>query len=59
MQNAAAFGLADLLLLQQQLRNKSTLNELGYFIVNDSQKIAPYQIAVWYSQFRGIEKIRA
>ncbi len=52
-------AIADILLLQQQLRSKITLTELGYFLVNDSQKIAPYQIAVFYRHFRGYKKIEA
>ena len=53
-------AVADILLFQQQLRRKLTLTELGYFLVNDSQKIAPYQIGVFYRHFRnhrGIEAI--
>ncbi|NOQ34660.1 MAG: hypothetical protein GQ569_02035, partial [Methylococcaceae bacterium] len=52
-------AIADILLLQQQLRSKVTLNELGYFLVNDTQKIAPYQIAVFYRHFRSHKKIEA
>ena len=52
-------AIADILLLQQQLRSKITLNELGYFLVNDTQKIAPYQIGVLYRHFRSHKKIEA
>ena len=52
-------AIADILLLQQQLRSKVTLAELGYFLVNDTQKIAPYQIAVFYRHFRSHKKIEA
>ena len=55
----ASTAVADILLLQQQLRTKLTLIELGYFLVNDSQKIAPYQIGVFYRHFRGHKKIEA
>jgi hypothetical protein len=58
-QQKANLAIADILLLQQQLRNKVTLAELGYFLVNDTQKIAPYQIGVFYRQFRGHKKIEA
>ena len=56
-QQKANLAIADLLLLQQQLRTKVTLLELGYFLVNDTQKIAPYQIGIFYRQFRGHKKI--
>jgi len=52
-------AIADILLLQQQLRSKVTLAELGYFLVNDTQKIAAYQIAVFYRDFRHHKKIEA
>ncbi|MDQ7089773.1 MAG: hypothetical protein Q9M50_03900 [Methylococcales bacterium] len=51
--------ITDILLLQQQLRSKLTLAELGHFLVNDSQKIAPYQLAVFYRHFRGHRNIEA
>lgn len=52
-------AIADILLLQQQLRSKATMKELGYFLVNDTQKIAPYQIAVLYRHFRSHKRIEA
>jgi len=57
--NANASALADLLLLQQQLRQKVSLKELGYFLVNDSQKITAYQIGVFYHSFQGSQAIEA
>ena len=50
-------AVADILLLQQQLRAKQTLTELGHFLVNNSQKIAPYQIAVFYRNHQGLEAV--
>jgi multidrug efflux pump subunit AcrA (membrane-fusion protein) len=52
-------AIADILLLQQQLRNKVSLRELGYFLVNDTQKITPYQMGIFYRSFRGSKKIEA
>jgi hypothetical protein len=52
-------AIADILLLQQQLRHKISLTELGYFLVNDTQKISPYQIGVFYRHFRGTSKIES
>jgi hypothetical protein len=51
--------VTDLLLLQQQLRNTASLTELGYFLVNDTKKIAPYQVAVLQFEFSGKAKIAA
>ncbi len=56
---ANTLAVADILLLQQQLRNKVSLQELGYFLVNDTQKITPYQIGIFYRHFRGSKKIEA
>lgn len=53
----ANLALADMLLLKQQMRSKVTLAELGYFLVNDTQKITPFQIGVLYRQFRGLKRI--
>lgn len=58
-QHKENLAIADILLLQQELRTKVTLAELGYFLVNDTQKITPYQIGVFYRQFRGHKKIEA
>jgi len=57
--NTNTSALADLLLLQQQLRQRINLKELGYFLVNDSQKITPYQIGVFYRHFQGLQTIEA
>ncbi len=54
-----SLAVADILLLEQQLRNKLTLTELGYFLVNDSQKIAPYQIGIFYRDSYGHSSIDA
>ena len=40
--------ITDLLLIQQKLRDCSQKSELGYVIVNDSQKIVEYQSAVFW-----------
>ena len=37
--------VADLLLMQQRLRQFRTLLQLGHFVVNDSSRIADYQTA--------------
>ncbi len=50
---------ADILLLQQQLRAKLSLTELGYFLVNSSHKISPYQIGIFYHNFQGNKGIQA
>jgi len=57
--NKNKLAAADILLLQQQLRTKTTLTELGYFLVNDSQKITPYQIGVFYHSSRHYQALSA
>ncbi len=52
-------AIADILLLQQQLRSKINLKELGYFLVNDTQKITPYQIGVFYRNFHNTKTLEA
>ena len=39
-------GLANLLLLQQRLREASTEAELGFLLVNDTHQLLPYRSAV-------------
>lgn len=51
--------VTDLLLLQQQLRSMPSLTELGYFLVNDTQKIFSYQTAILCFDFTGSIKIEA
>ena len=46
-------GLANLLLLQQRLREVRTEAELGFLLVNDTQQLLPYRSAiVWRSDAR-------
>ena len=54
-----SLAIADILLLQQQVRSKNTINELGYFLVNDTRKIAPYQVAIFYRHFQKHKKIES
>jgi hypothetical protein len=51
--------VTDLLLLQQRIRSAPTLTELGYMLVNDTSKIAPYQVAVLNFDFPGRKKVEA
>lgn len=50
-------GLATLLVLNQEIRKLSTMNEFTFFVVNESFRLVPYKIAyLWYlNNWGGVE----
>ncbi|MGK0296651.1 MAG: hypothetical protein ACI9XC_000240 [Gammaproteobacteria bacterium] len=51
--------LADILLLQQNLRNAPTITELGYVLVNDTQKLISYRTSVLWLEYKNTGRVES